>query len=53
MTLGGGGHPGAGGCHLDADLETTKERVVRALGEAFNRSSARNLTNPPTDKPPT
>jgi phosphoesterase RecJ-like protein len=38
MTLGGGGHPGAGGCHINADLPTTKEKVVRALDAAFNRS---------------
>jgi phosphoesterase RecJ-like protein len=38
MTLGGGGHPGAGGCHLNADLATTKDKVVRALDAAFNRS---------------
>jgi phosphoesterase RecJ-like protein len=39
MTLGGGGHPGAGGCHMPGDLSTTKERVVRALDQAFNRFS--------------
>ena len=38
MTLGGGGHPGAGGCHINADLATTKDKVVRALDTAFNRS---------------
>lgn len=38
MTLGGGGHPGAGGCHINADLATTKEKVVRALDAAFNRT---------------
>jgi len=38
MTLGGGGHPGAGGCHLPGDLATTKDKVVRALDAAFNRS---------------
>ena len=38
MSLGGGGHPGAGGCHLDGDLASVKERVVRALDIAFNRS---------------
>lgn len=35
MTLGGGGHPGAGGCHLPGDLAATKDRVVRALDQAF------------------
>ncbi|MEZ4360122.1 MAG: DHH family phosphoesterase [Kofleriaceae bacterium] len=35
MQLGGGGHPGAGGCHLDADLEDAKRRVVLALELAF------------------
>jgi bifunctional oligoribonuclease and PAP phosphatase NrnA len=44
MTLGGGGHPGAGGCHIDGDLAVTKERVVRALDAAFNRG--RPLTEP-------
>jgi phosphoesterase RecJ-like protein len=39
MTLGGGGHPGAGGCHLPGDLATTKDRVVRALDQVFNRIS--------------
>ena len=38
MTLGGGGHPGAGGCHLEGDLTSTKERVVKALDAAFNRA---------------
>jgi phosphoesterase RecJ-like protein len=41
MGLGGGGHPGAGGCHMNGDLQTTKERVVRALDMAFNRPSGR------------
>jgi phosphoesterase RecJ-like protein len=45
MSLGGGGHPGAGGCHINADLPTTKERVVRALDLAFNRPS-RPITAP-------
>jgi phosphoesterase RecJ-like protein len=35
MQLGGGGHPGAGGCHLDTDLDSTKRRVVAALEMAF------------------
>jgi phosphoesterase RecJ-like protein len=39
MTLGGGGHPGAGGCHLDGTLESVREKVVRALELAFNRTS--------------
>lgn len=38
LSLGGGGHPGAGGCHLPGDLAATKVRVVRALDAAFNRS---------------
>ncbi|HEU0029442.1 MAG TPA: DHH family phosphoesterase [Kofleriaceae bacterium] len=37
MTLGGGGHPGAGGCHVDGDLVSTKDKVVRALDTAFNQ----------------
>jgi phosphoesterase RecJ-like protein len=47
MTLGGGGHPGAGGCHLSGDLITTKDKVVRALDAAFNRS--RPVTAPPVE----
>ncbi len=39
MTLGGGGHPGAGGCHIDDTLAATKDRVVKALETAFNRQS--------------
>jgi phosphoesterase RecJ-like protein len=39
LALGGGGHPGAGGCHITADLAVTKDRVVRALDQAFNRNS--------------
>ncbi|HTR50920.1 MAG TPA: DHH family phosphoesterase [Kofleriaceae bacterium] len=46
MALGGGGHPGAGGCHIDADLATTKDKVVRALETAFNRIS-RPVIEPP------
>jgi phosphoesterase RecJ-like protein len=46
MGLGGGGHPGAGGCHLPGDLVTTKERVVRALEHAFNRHSRPVLEAP-------
>jgi bifunctional oligoribonuclease and PAP phosphatase NrnA len=45
QTLGGGGHPGAGGCHIDADLVATKERVVRALEGAFNRISKPVITS--------
>jgi phosphoesterase RecJ-like protein len=36
MTLGGGGHPGAGGCHMSGVLSTVKDKVVRALETAFN-----------------
>jgi phosphoesterase RecJ-like protein len=39
MTLGGGGHPGAGGCHMPGELVGTKDRVVRALDQAFNRNA--------------
>jgi phosphoesterase RecJ-like protein len=39
MSLGGGGHPGAGGCHINETLGPTKEKVVRALDAAFNRNS--------------
>ena len=52
MALGGGGHPGAGGCHINADLAATKERVVKALELAFNKIS-RPVTMPtPTVPPP-
>jgi phosphoesterase RecJ-like protein len=47
MTLGGGGHPGAGGCHIEGDLGSTKERIVRALDTAFNRG--RPVTEPAAD----
>ena len=36
MQLGGGGHPGAGGCHLDDDLVRAKDRVVKLLDAAFH-----------------
>ena len=48
MSLGGGGHPGAGGCHIMGDLSTTKDKVVRALDAAFNRNP-RPVTNPPPE----
>jgi phosphoesterase RecJ-like protein len=47
MSLGGGGHPGAGGCHINSDLASTRERVVRVLDTAFNRPS-RPITAPTT-----
>lgn len=50
MSLGGGGHPGAGGCHIEADLAITKERVVKALDAAFNRS--RPVGRPESVPPP-
>lgn len=48
MTLGGGGHPGAGGCHMNGDLPAVKEKVVRALESSFNRIS-RPVIAPPGD----
>jgi phosphoesterase RecJ-like protein len=48
MTLGGGGHPGAGGCHMNGDLPAVKEKVVRALEASFNRIS-RPVIAPPGD----
>jgi phosphoesterase RecJ-like protein len=48
MTLGGGGHPGAGGCHMNGDLPSVKEKVVRALESSFNRIS-RPVIAPPGD----
>jgi bifunctional oligoribonuclease and PAP phosphatase NrnA len=50
MTLGGGGHPGAGGCHVAGDLVTSKDKVVRALEAAFNRIS-RPVMGSGADKP--
>ncbi len=47
MSLGGGGHPGAGGCHMHGDLASTKEKVVRALEAAFNRQSQPVLERKP------
>jgi phosphoesterase RecJ-like protein len=54
MTLGGGGHPGAGGCHMGGDLASVKEKVVRALETAFNRISQPVIRAPEkTTEPPT
>src|SRR3954466_12751823 len=47
MTLGGGGHPGAGGCHMMGDLVSTKDKVVRALDAAFLKRTG--ATNPPPE----
>jgi phosphoesterase RecJ-like protein len=52
MQLGGGGHPGAGGCHMNGDLPTTKEKVVRALEQAFNRQSQPVIRTASQTKPP-
>ncbi len=35
MQLGGGGHPGAGGCHLDGEMADARRRVVATLDAAF------------------
>ena len=43
MGLGGGGHPGAGGCHINADLAVTKERIVRALDAAFHHRAPETI----------
>ncbi|CAN5906421.1 bifunctional oligoribonuclease/PAP phosphatase NrnA [soil metagenome] len=48
MTLGGGGHPGAGGCHMHDSLAATKDKVVRALEASFNRQS-RPVIDPTPD----
>jgi nanoRNase/pAp phosphatase (c-di-AMP/oligoRNAs hydrolase) len=48
MTLGGGGHPGAGGCHLAGELVGAKDKVVRALDAAFARPSRPSY--PPHEK---
>ncbi len=37
MTLGGGGHPGAAGVHLDTDLAGAKVQVIAALERALTR----------------
>lgn len=50
MTLGGGGHPGAGGCHMSGDLPSTKEKVVRALEQSFNRQSQPVIKTSPSPK---
>lgn len=52
MALGGGGHPGAGGCHINADLPATKERVVKALELAFNKISRPVTLQTPAVAPP-
>lgn len=51
MTLGGGGHPGAGGCHVSGDLAATKESVVHALEAVFRRGSASRDSVPPKIAP--
>ncbi len=48
MTLGGGGHPGAGGLHMTETLAVTKEKIVKALEIAFNRQS-RPVIDPTPD----
>lgn len=48
MTLGGGGHPGAGGCQLRGELGDVKDRVIRALAAAFRRAP-RGTTTPAVD----
>lgn len=45
MTLGGGGHPGAGGCHLHAEVSEIRDSVVRAVDAAFHRD--RRVTTSP------
>ena len=52
MSLGGGGHPGAGGCHMHGDLATVKEKVVRTLEQAFNRISQPVIKATPSSKAP-
>jgi phosphoesterase RecJ-like protein len=47
MTLGGGGHPGAGGCHMNESLAYVKHEVVRALDQSFNRQSRPVITPTP------
>ncbi len=41
MRLGGGGHPGAGGVHLDVDLATARDRVVAELEQTLQRAARR------------
>jgi bifunctional oligoribonuclease and PAP phosphatase NrnA len=47
MTLGGGGHPGAAGVHLDTDLTGARQRVIAALDAAL----ARPPSSPPVATP--
>jgi len=35
LGLGGGGHPGAAGCHLDSDLGGARQAVIEALAAAL------------------
>jgi phosphoesterase RecJ-like protein len=46
MGLGGGGHPGAGGCHMNDSLAATKDKVVRALDAAFVRQRRPEILRP-------
>ena len=48
MTLGGGGHPGAAGVHLDTDLAGARVRVIAALDSALARPSSPTTIVPPT-----
>ncbi len=52
MALGGGGHPGAGGCHWKGSLEDAKTAVTKALDAAFTRRMTmpmRAVTEPASD----
>jgi phosphoesterase RecJ-like protein len=39
LALGGGGHPGAAGCHLDLDLPAARQLVIDALSAALAASA--------------
>jgi len=47
MTLGGGGHPGAAGVHLDTDLAGARVKVIAALDAALARPSSPTTIVPP------
>lgn len=61
LSLGGGGHPGAAGVHLDTDLPSARARVIAALGAAVSEPVAAQITDaivepaaapvPPADPP--
>lgn len=49
FALGGGGHPQAAGCTLDAPIEQARERVLTLLRQAWQEQSLNKATGQPSD----